>query len=47
MSKLSEETKFGPESPLRYFVLLFPFAIATNTVAKAIPVYERLVLLNK
>ncbi len=29
MSKLSEETKFGPESPLRYFVLLFPFAIAT------------------
>ena len=29
MSKLSDEAKFGPASPLRYFLLLFPFAIAT------------------
>ena len=29
MSKLSEDTKFGPTSPFRYFLLLFPFALAT------------------
>ena len=29
MSKLFEDSRFSPTSPLRYFLLLFPFAIAT------------------
>ena len=29
MSKVFEDTRFGPTSPLRYFLFLFPFAIAT------------------
>ena len=29
MSKVYEDSRFGPTSPLRYFLFLLPFAIAT------------------